>query len=778
MHFVLLVLFFFSQSELSAQEVKSAPYFPTSFWDSNHINERLFQLNDEHGLPDWSIMPPIDDQAASQYAICGGFFDPPDFPEEQSASGSIDIRTGSLLLKSKNDLELKKSQIAYKTNFITLKSALYNFSSKRLSINAPFILRRPDLLLWGEEGQISFETKLFNARNTSFLLHEKGYWGKARHIEQAEKDDFTLNNVELTSCPPAQPIWKVTASKVDIDRQEETLNLKSAKVTARGIPIFYTPYLQISLSDERRTGLLWPLFASSKEYGVALSTPYYFNLAPHYDMTFFPILLSNQGVGLEVEARHASTSIGATTASVSLINTFLEDLIDKEDPELTPNSWLITLNHVFRNRNNHIEIEYGQVSLPSYFEQHHTFLPIEPLYGEFLNQSLSWNYLIPNAQFYFNLTSFESLNLDLGAYRKLPEIGAKVLYPLGNVLDFDLDTHLAHFRYFSDSESSLPPTATRAYFSPKLFTSLTNFLPLYGSASLQWFYTAYDIEEGDDSLVDNMPRSSYLEMRGSVSKSWYNELLFGENTFQHIFRPEFQWLNVDILDQSYLSELPLLDTQKTRFFLMDDIFSTQHLGIERIIEKNQFAFWAHNTFYLSGNSSNIVKASLASVTHLSEASANNSFGSLLLSEEEGGFESLEQWLLLIRWDYNQRHLLKYNIAWEAEGHSLLAAQAHWRYMFSQMAFNLKYDHVSRPDDLEPWRFIGFALDGNLTHHLRLNAGLGYNVDTQTFNEQTVTLEYLTCCLNIALEYQRSTRYNFRNETYTPTRFLLKLSLPD
>src|SRR5258708_23954335 len=61
-------------------------------------------------------------------------------------------------------------------------------------------------------------------------------------------------------------------------------------------PVFYTPYISFPLGDERKSGVLFPSFGHSGNNGFELEVPYYFNLAPNYDLTLTPGLLSARGV--------------------------------------------------------------------------------------------------------------------------------------------------------------------------------------------------------------------------------------------------------------------------------------------------------------------------------------------------------------------------------------------------------------------------------------------------------------------------------------------------
>ncbi len=71
-----------------------------------------------------------------------------------------------------------------------------------------------------------------------------------------------------------------------------------------GIPIAYLPYFYSPDPTVRRdTGFLAPHFVSSNVLGYGIGTPFFWNIAPDYDLTVEPTFLSKQGVLGQAEWR-------------------------------------------------------------------------------------------------------------------------------------------------------------------------------------------------------------------------------------------------------------------------------------------------------------------------------------------------------------------------------------------------------------------------------------------------------------------------------------------
>ena len=80
---------------------------------------------------------------------------------------------------------------------------------------------------------------------------------------------------------------------------------EQARLEAYGIPLFYWPYFSTpDPTVKRKTGMLDPKISTSSQYGIGLTVPYFWALAPNYDFTLTPTLTSKQGLLLQGEWRH------------------------------------------------------------------------------------------------------------------------------------------------------------------------------------------------------------------------------------------------------------------------------------------------------------------------------------------------------------------------------------------------------------------------------------------------------------------------------------------
>jgi len=130
---------------------------------------------------------------------------------------------------------------------------------------------------------------------------------------RAERTDGSYNvfqNGVYTACAPCRdnpkkpPLWQVKGARIIHDQTDKMLYFENAQLEFFGVPIAYLPYL--SAPDPtvvRKSGFLMPSYMSSTAFGSGIQVPYYFALAPDYDLTVAPRFTTTQGVLMQAEFR-------------------------------------------------------------------------------------------------------------------------------------------------------------------------------------------------------------------------------------------------------------------------------------------------------------------------------------------------------------------------------------------------------------------------------------------------------------------------------------------
>jgi LPS-assembly protein len=122
-------------------------------------------------------------------------------------------------------------------------------------------------------------------------------------VERANGDVTVLQKGAYTACEPCKdhperpPFWQVRATKIIENQETHTVYYENAQLQFWGFPVFYMPYFSSPDSTvNKQTGLLAPSLISGGNLGYGFSLPYFINLAPDYDLTLTPSILSKQGL--------------------------------------------------------------------------------------------------------------------------------------------------------------------------------------------------------------------------------------------------------------------------------------------------------------------------------------------------------------------------------------------------------------------------------------------------------------------------------------------------
>nr|WP_262266066.1 LPS-assembly protein LptD [Microvirga sp. HBU67655] len=133
----------------------------------------------------------------------------------------------------------------------------------------------------------------------------------APRAERAEGETTTFERGTYTACEPCKdnperpPLWQVKAAKIIHNNSERTIYYEDATLELLGIPVAYLPYFWTpDPTVKRKTGFLSPRYVYSTALGYGGSVPFFWAIAPNYDLTISPTFLSRQGVLGQAEWRH------------------------------------------------------------------------------------------------------------------------------------------------------------------------------------------------------------------------------------------------------------------------------------------------------------------------------------------------------------------------------------------------------------------------------------------------------------------------------------------
>ncbi|MEE8108074.1 MAG: putative LPS assembly protein LptD, partial [Gammaproteobacteria bacterium] len=241
------------------------------------------------------IIPPLDSPPESQAPV---------FSQETDGQVKFRAREGRVNRDGKitvtGDVEVRMGERYVRTN-----QAEYDPETESFSISGDFQYREPGVSISGTEGRISGAGKNIVFAGSKFVLTEQPARGSADEIIISE-GQLHLEDIVYTTCPEGNNDWTLRAKSLEIDQEEGWGKARNVQIRFGKIPVFYFPYLSFPVTDKRRSGLLLPTIGSTERSGTEFGLPYYWNIAPNYDVTYTPLFMSSRGWQHNADFRYLS----------------------------------------------------------------------------------------------------------------------------------------------------------------------------------------------------------------------------------------------------------------------------------------------------------------------------------------------------------------------------------------------------------------------------------------------------------------------------------------
>ncbi len=247
-------------------------------------------------------------------------------------------------------------------------------SNNTILMDGNITFRELGLLLQGNSAFIDSDERVNRIEAAQYVLHDYGAHGDAESIVyNSESGMVTIENGMFSRCEPENEFWTLRASSIILDQDNNRGYAEKASIRLGNVPIFYYPgTLPFPLGDARSSGFLPPSVGSTRTGGFDVEVPYYFNLAPHYDATLSPRLLSDRGAMLGAEFRYlASWSMNSLQfthlAGDDQFDPLTADIPGSDSPP-EEDRWFVGVQHNGALGNNWTSfVDYNAVSDDDYF---------------------------------------------------------------------------------------------------------------------------------------------------------------------------------------------------------------------------------------------------------------------------------------------------------------------------------------------------------------------------------------------------------------------------
>ncbi len=520
------------------------------------------------------------------------------------------------------DQQLRADMLSYRVDVETLRAeGSVRYQDQQMALQAS----QAEARLGADE------TDLEQAR---FQLREGTANGEALSVRRhAQQTDMT--GVIFSSCDPADRSWAIEASKLTLDHEEGIGTARDFKLRLGQVPVFYLPYAQFPIDERRKSGFLAPAIGYNNVEGLDLSLPYYFNLAPNYDATLTPRLVTQRGLLLGGEGRYLDwRQHGEYYAAV-----LPSDRIEDRD------RWRYRFRHFLSlGPTWSFHADAQRVSDDRYFEDFGDSLAnsAQSVLGSQMalsGRGLDW-------QAGVLLEDFQLIDPSqpdqIDPYRRLPRIyyDGRFRHPAGWRYGVAAD-----LSYFDRAEGV---TGSRLDLWPYL--GWRGERPWgFVEPRLAYRYTHYDLDSGRGDPSRALPVASL-----DAGLIFERPLNWGDRPMRQTLEPRAFYLYVPERDQS---ELPIFDSARLDFSYAQLFRYNRFTGADRMSDANQLTLGVTSRFIDDNTGAERASVSIGQVRYfdppeveLPDIQPVNRSGSVLVSEIS--YSPTDRWRLSLaqQWD--------------------------------------------------------------------------------------------------------------------------------
>jgi len=506
--------------------------------------------------------------------------------------------------------EVKKDQLAHFSGDVTLVSDHQKISAERIEFNRDNTEIKAQGHIHFQDNSIDVFASELSAGGTqtttqmqqaAYQLASSNAHGSAQLLAVQKDGTLTLADSTFTTCPNKVPDWQLKASKITISAKNNFGSAHNVQFRLFDVPVFYLPYFTFPVTNQRKSGFLYPEISSSNNRGLEIKTPFYWNIANNVDATITPRYMSKRGLQLITQFRYL-TGLQTGTVDVEYL---------PHDNQLISNNrsrYLARIQHT-GTFSDHFRayIDYTTTSDDHYLidigSKHYN------ANDTYLYQIGELSYFGKQWQSTLKVQDFEILGNHTPSYRTLPQLEFKRFQALPFYqAQLELNAELSRF------ETSDPnkPAADRYHLEAGII------LPFSSPA---WFFNSEFKLLQTNYYQKHIPIGSPLATKVSrtIPKIRFHGGLhldrdihaFGK-TLTQTLEPQLQYLYVP---DKYQGNIGLYDTT-----LLQDNFEglfrdIRYSGLDRIAKANQYS-WGVTSRLLNADNQELFRFSLGKIVYL------------------------------------------------------------------------------------------------------------------------------------------------------------------
>ena len=437
-------------------------------------------------------------------------------------------------------------------------------------------LSREGTLAVGPEARMRIQANEGYMLSPDYYFQQTGGSGKAERIDFLDPDRSKIRHASYTTCSPDNADWYFSAREIDLDSDRQVGVAYGGVLHFFDVPIAGAPAFSFPLNNDRRSGVLAPLFGYSSKSGFDTTVPYYFNIAPNRDLTLYPRLMTSRGFQLGGDYRYLGDGY-----SGRIRGEFLPD-----DQQTKTNRWFYSIQH---NQNLapglNAYVNANRVSDDQYPDDF-TRTVAQSTVRQYVQEggvTYNWQdfFLMARVQ------KFQTLAPSAPTYDRLPQLNAK--YIRYDMSGFDVQVEADYSRFQIPVFNGVQqPQGERVFLQPTIS---------YPIVHAGWYVTPkvmFNLAQYNMEAQSNTPGASNTLTRALPTFSIDSAMAFERDapSVSHLFgtkylqtlEPRMFYVYTPFKDQS---QFPLFDTVQADFGYGQIFTENPFTGYDRIADNNK-----------------------------------------------------------------------------------------------------------------------------------------------------------------------------------------------
>jgi len=556
--------------------------------------------------------------------------------------------------------------------------------------------RDRDALLVGDRAEIFLDSGEAKVDNAEYVVHSGKVRGSAQYAKREETAIIRLKDGTYTSCEPGENSWHLQGNNVTLNPATGFGSATNVTLRVKDVPVFYTPYIHFPIDDRRQSGFLAPSIGSSSDTGLSLQTPYYFNLAPNFDATLYPHLMTDRGLLMEGEFRYLTRSSEGQFGAA-----YLDDSNDDRElqSEYEDQRWMYSWqNRTGLDSRWLAEVDYTDLSDPYYFQDLDTNLDIDQ--PDHLDQRGTLTYRGNTYTARLNMHAYERATVaDITPYERLPQLtldGRLPFQPGG--LNFAYNTEFVSFQrslrngnfinedgnpeqWYDDRLRGLTRAeGERLHLEPGVSLPL-NWSWGFLKPSLKYAYTQYDLDldgRGQSTLASYESFDS-SQNRSVPILSVDSGLYFDRDTqwfgkdYRQTLEPRLFYLYIPEEDQD---DIPIFDTGESSFSYSSLWRENRFSGKDRIGDANQVSLGVTSR-WVEPNGFERQRLSIGQALYFEDRKVQ--LRGIDYRTRDSATADVSPYALEYMYRYNRDWRFTSTFNWDPDSHSTRSGSAMWHY---------------------------------------------------------------------------------------------------